>query len=43
MVDLIDSYQYEDNQENDVDAFLREPYILYFKPHNTGQLLQLIF
>uniref|UniRef100_M3ZXD5 Deoxyribonuclease 1 like 4, tandem duplicate 1 n=1 Tax=Xiphophorus maculatus TaxID=8083 RepID=M3ZXD5_XIPMA len=35
MVDLIDSYQYEDNQENDVDAFLREPYILYFKLHNT--------
>ncbi|XP_032432709.1 deoxyribonuclease gamma-like isoform X3 [Xiphophorus hellerii] len=35
MMDLIDSYQYEDNQENDVDAFLREPYILYFKPHNT--------
>ncbi|XP_054902320.1 deoxyribonuclease-1-like [Poeciliopsis prolifica] len=35
MVDLIDSYQYEDNQVNDVDAFSREPYILYFKPHNT--------
>uniref|UniRef100_A0A087Y0D9 Deoxyribonuclease n=2 Tax=Poecilia formosa TaxID=48698 RepID=A0A087Y0D9_POEFO len=35
MVDLIDSYQYEDNQENDVDAFAREPYVLYFKPHNT--------
>ncbi|XP_014825960.1 PREDICTED: deoxyribonuclease-1-like [Poecilia mexicana] len=35
MVDLIDFYQYEDNQENDVDAFAREPYVLYFKPHNT--------
>ncbi|XP_054464406.1 deoxyribonuclease-1-like [Anoplopoma fimbria] len=35
VVDLIDSYQYEDNQVNDVDAFLREPYILYFKPRNT--------
>ncbi|GLD46248.1 deoxyribonuclease-1-like isoform X1 [Lates japonicus] len=30
VVDLIDSYQYEDNQ-----AFAREPYILHFKPHNT--------
>ncbi|XP_037630122.1 deoxyribonuclease-1-like [Sebastes umbrosus] len=35
VVDLIDRYQYEDNQENDVDAFAREPYILHFKPHNT--------
>ncbi|KAM4737131.1 deoxyribonuclease-1-like 1 [Anableps anableps] len=35
VVDLIDSYQYEDNQENDVDVFTREPYILHFKPHNT--------
>ncbi|XP_015239203.1 PREDICTED: deoxyribonuclease-1-like [Cyprinodon variegatus] len=35
VVDLIDSYQYEDNQVNDVDVFEREPYILYFKPHNT--------
>uniref|UniRef100_A0A3P9PTM3 Deoxyribonuclease n=1 Tax=Poecilia reticulata TaxID=8081 RepID=A0A3P9PTM3_POERE len=35
MVDLIDSYQYEDNHENNVDAFAREPYVLYFKPHNT--------
>lgn len=35
VVDLIDSYQYEDNQENDVDVFAREPYILYFKPRNT--------
>ncbi|XP_070695327.1 deoxyribonuclease-1-like isoform X2 [Pempheris klunzingeri] len=35
VVDLIDSYQYEDNQVNDVDAFAREPYILHFKPHNT--------
>lgn len=37
MVDLIDTYQYEDNQVNDVDAFAREPYILHFKPRNTGQ------
>ncbi|XP_049436406.1 deoxyribonuclease-1-like isoform X2 [Epinephelus fuscoguttatus] len=35
VVDLIDCYQYEDNQVNDVDAFAREPYILHFKPHNT--------
>ncbi|KAM6982494.1 deoxyribonuclease-1-like [Tautogolabrus adspersus] len=35
VVDLIDCYQYEDNQEDDVDAFAREPYILHFKPRNT--------
>ncbi|KAM3616998.1 uncharacterized protein V6R79_000816 [Siganus canaliculatus] len=35
VVDLIDCYQYEDNQENDIDAFAREPYILHFKPHTT--------
>lgn len=35
VVDLIDSYQYEDNQMNDVDAFEREPYILHFRPRNT--------
>lgn len=35
VVTLIDSYQYEDNQVNNVDAFAREPYILHFKPHNT--------
>ncbi|XP_074536880.1 deoxyribonuclease-1-like [Halichoeres trimaculatus] len=35
VVDLIDCYQYEDNQENDADAFSREPYILHFKPRNT--------
>ncbi|KAK9514817.1 hypothetical protein VZT92_025504 [Zoarces viviparus] len=35
VVDLIDCYQYEDNQVNDVDAFVREPYILHFKPRNT--------
>ncbi|XP_076596510.1 deoxyribonuclease-1-like isoform X1 [Chaetodon auriga] len=35
VVDLIDCYQYEDNQVNDVDAFAREPYILHFKPRNT--------
>ncbi|XP_075883205.1 deoxyribonuclease-1-like [Nelusetta ayraudi] len=35
VVDLVDSYQYEDNQVDDVDAFAREPYILHFKSHNT--------
>ncbi|XP_029291771.1 deoxyribonuclease-1-like [Cottoperca gobio] len=35
VVDLIDCYQYEDNQVNNMDAFAREPYILHFKPHNT--------
>ncbi|KAL3974603.1 olfactory receptor [Sarotherodon galilaeus] len=35
VVDLIDCYQYDDDQVDDVDAFTREPYILYFKPHNT--------
>ncbi|XP_047457438.1 deoxyribonuclease-1-like [Mugil cephalus] len=35
VVDLIDCYQYEDEQVNDVDVFEREPYILYFKPRNT--------
>ncbi|XP_068585708.1 deoxyribonuclease-1-like isoform X2 [Cebidichthys violaceus] len=35
VVDLIDCYQYEDDQLNDVDAFAREPYILHFKPRNT--------
>lgn len=37
IVDLVDSYQYEDNQHDDFDAFAREPYILRFKCHNTGQ------
>ncbi|XP_059425056.1 deoxyribonuclease gamma-like [Carassius carassius] len=35
LVDLVDSYQYEDNQPGDEDAFSREPYILRFKCHNT--------
>ncbi|XP_019951975.1 deoxyribonuclease-1-like isoform X2 [Paralichthys olivaceus] len=35
VVNLIDCYQYEDNQVNDMDVFAREPYILHFKPHNT--------
>ncbi|XP_068184999.1 deoxyribonuclease gamma-like [Antennarius striatus] len=35
VVDLIESYQYEDNQVDDADAFAREPYILHFKPRNT--------
>lgn len=42
VVDLVDCYQYEDNQVNDVDAFAREPYILHFKSHNTGQFLRII-
>ncbi|XP_068609349.1 deoxyribonuclease gamma-like [Brachionichthys hirsutus] len=35
VVDLIESYQYEDNQVDDVDAFAREPYVLHFKPRNA--------
>uniref|UniRef100_A0A672HXG8 Deoxyribonuclease n=1 Tax=Salarias fasciatus TaxID=181472 RepID=A0A672HXG8_SALFA len=35
VVDLIDSYQYEDNLAHNMDAFAREPYILHFKPRNT--------
>ncbi|XP_059425049.1 deoxyribonuclease gamma-like isoform X1 [Carassius carassius] len=35
LVDLVGSYQYEDNQPGDEDAFSREPYILRFKCHNT--------
>ncbi|XP_029361922.1 deoxyribonuclease-1-like isoform X2 [Echeneis naucrates] len=35
VVSLVDSYQYEDNQVNNVDVFAREPYILHFKPHNA--------
>lgn len=42
VVDLIDCYQYKDDQVDDVDAFKREPYILYFKTHNTGQSLPLL-
>lgn len=42
VVDLVDCYQYEDNQVNDADAFAREPYILHFKSHNTGQFLRII-
>ncbi|XP_040009324.1 deoxyribonuclease gamma-like [Xiphias gladius] len=34
-VNLIDSFQYEDNQVNDMDVFAREPYILHFQPRNT--------
>lgn len=37
VVDLTDCYQYEDNQTDDPDAFAREPYILHFKPRNTGE------
>ncbi|XP_056131054.1 deoxyribonuclease-1-like [Lampris incognitus] len=35
LVDLIDCYQYEDDQVDDLDAFAREPYILHFKLHDT--------
>ncbi|XP_041130313.1 deoxyribonuclease 1 like 4, tandem duplicate 1 isoform X1 [Polyodon spathula] len=35
LVDLVDTYQYEDNQEGDVDAFAREPYIVRFSCKNT--------
>ncbi|XP_068453143.1 deoxyribonuclease-1-like [Clinocottus analis] len=35
VVDLIDCYQYEDDQVDDEDAFAREPYVLHFKPRNT--------
>ncbi|KAK2906662.1 hypothetical protein Q8A67_005647 [Cirrhinus molitorella] len=35
LVDLVGSYQYEDDQPGDEDAFAREPYILRFKCHTT--------
>ncbi|KAJ8359062.1 hypothetical protein SKAU_G00155870 [Synaphobranchus kaupii] len=35
LVTLRDTYQYEDNQEGDEDAFAREPYILRFTCRNT--------
>ncbi|KAL2101999.1 hypothetical protein ACEWY4_003760 [Coilia grayii] len=35
LVDLVDTYQYEDNQVDDHDAFAREPYILRFKCSHT--------
>ncbi|KAM3878478.1 deoxyribonuclease gamma-like [Diretmus argenteus] len=34
-VDLVDSYQYEDNQPGDEDAFAREPYIVRFSCRKT--------
>lgn len=33
---LVDTYQYEDNQEGDEDAFSREPFILRFSCKHTG-------
>uniref|UniRef100_A0A8C9WSS6 Deoxyribonuclease n=1 Tax=Scleropages formosus TaxID=113540 RepID=A0A8C9WSS6_SCLFO len=36
VVKLIDTYQYEDNQEGDEDAFAREPYILRFTCDNIA-------
>ncbi|CAM4661166.1 unnamed protein product [Leuciscus chuanchicus] len=35
MVDLVGSYQYNDKQTGDEDAFAREPYVLRFKCHKT--------
>lgn len=35
LVDLVGSYQYEDNQPGDKDAFAREPYVLRFTCHKT--------
>ncbi|XP_063076541.1 deoxyribonuclease-1-like [Engraulis encrasicolus] len=35
LVDLVDTYQYEDNQVDDHDAFAREPYILRFMCSHT--------
>ncbi|XP_062387447.1 deoxyribonuclease-1-like isoform X2 [Sardina pilchardus] len=35
LVDLVGSYQYEDTQEGDHDAFAREPYILRFTSFHT--------
>lgn len=35
LVDLVGSYQYEDNQPGDEDAFAREPYVLRFTCHKT--------
>ncbi|CAB1315586.1 unnamed protein product [Coregonus sp. 'balchen'] len=35
LVRLVGSWQYEDNQAGDVDAFAREPYILRFECLNT--------
>ncbi|KAL0977941.1 hypothetical protein UPYG_G00163580 [Umbra pygmaea] len=36
MVELVDSWQYEDKQPGDEDAFAREPFILRFKCLKTG-------
>ncbi|XP_067271495.1 deoxyribonuclease 1 like 4, tandem duplicate 2 [Pseudorasbora parva] len=33
--ELVDTYQYEDNQEGDEDAFSREPFILRFRCKHT--------
>ncbi|KAG9339667.1 hypothetical protein JZ751_023313 [Albula glossodonta] len=35
LVNLIGSYQYEDNQAGDEDVFAREPYILHFRSDTT--------
>lgn len=39
--ELVDTYQYEDNQVGDEDAFSREPFILRFSCKHTGNQLLL--
>uniref|UniRef100_A0A8C2IUJ0 Deoxyribonuclease 1 like 4, tandem duplicate 1 n=1 Tax=Cyprinus carpio TaxID=7962 RepID=A0A8C2IUJ0_CYPCA len=39
LVDLVVSYQYQDHQSGDEDAFAREPYVLLFKCHKTDLVL----
>lgn len=38
MVDVVDSYQYKDNQPGDEDAFATEPYAVRFRCRNTGKV-----
>ncbi|KTG33086.1 hypothetical protein cypCar_00011844, partial [Cyprinus carpio] len=42
LVDLVVSYQYQDHQSGDEDAFAREPYVLRFKCHKTAVLKDLV-
>uniref|UniRef100_A0A8C1ZNF3 Deoxyribonuclease 1 like 4, tandem duplicate 1 n=1 Tax=Cyprinus carpio TaxID=7962 RepID=A0A8C1ZNF3_CYPCA len=39
LVNLVVSYQYQDHQSGDEDAFAREPYVLRFKCHKTDLVL----
>lgn len=41
-MDLVGSYQYQDDQPGDEDAFAREPYVLRFKCHKTGKAQHII-